>query len=170
MVWILSLARSFHCGVSENSTRLLMISIHNFNSCVRCIVWQYICFTYERCNMSSINKTSTRVVVNVKKKMWPMINFTTTLASAEVLTLGTKFSFFEKLSYVYLGTQKFRVFPRLSFWPRERRESKEKREREKREQEKRERKRERVCVFVWVCGCACEHVFWNLQCYIFCRQ
>ena len=31
----------------------LMIWIHNINSCVRCIGWLYICFTCERCDMSS---------------------------------------------------------------------------------------------------------------------
>ena len=39
----------------------LVISIQNNNSFERCIGWLYICFTCERCNMSSINKKSTRV-------------------------------------------------------------------------------------------------------------
>ena len=47
------------------------ICIHNINSCVRCIGWPYICFTYEGCDMSSINKVSTRVVVTCKWKESP---------------------------------------------------------------------------------------------------
>ena len=43
------------------STHPLLIFIHNLNSCVRCIGWQYICFTGERCYVSSTNKRSIRV-------------------------------------------------------------------------------------------------------------
>ena len=46
----------------------LVICIHNVNSCLRCIDRQYICFTCERCDMSSINKRSTRVVATFKRK------------------------------------------------------------------------------------------------------
>ena len=56
----------FLCRASIKSTLFLMISMHYFNSCVRCIVWLCICFTCERCYMSSINKSSTRVVANLK--------------------------------------------------------------------------------------------------------
>ena len=52
-------------------TLLLVICTHIFNSCVRCIVWLYICFSFERCNMNSINKRSTREVANFnRKKLW----------------------------------------------------------------------------------------------------
>ena len=51
------------------STLFLMICIHNFNSCVRCVVWQYLCFTCESWNMSSINKRSTGVIANFKKSL-----------------------------------------------------------------------------------------------------
>ena len=52
----------------------LVICKHNINSCVRCIDWLFICFTCERCDMSSINKRSTRkkiivVVFNVLPTM-----------------------------------------------------------------------------------------------------
>ena len=50
------------------STLLLVICIHKINSCVRRIGWLYICFTRERCNMSSINKMSTRVVATFLKE------------------------------------------------------------------------------------------------------
>ena len=36
--------------------------------------WLYICFTCGRCNMSSINKTSTRVVANLKKVQLRFLN------------------------------------------------------------------------------------------------
>ena len=49
------------------STLPLVISKHNINSCVRCIGWLYICFTFERFSMSSINKRFTRLVVTFKK-------------------------------------------------------------------------------------------------------
>ena len=45
----------------------LVICIHNINSCGRCIDWLHICFTCVRCDMSSINKRSTRVVATLKK-------------------------------------------------------------------------------------------------------
>ena len=45
----------------------LVICTHNINSCVRCIDCLYIGFTCERCDMSSIKKRSTRVVVTFKK-------------------------------------------------------------------------------------------------------
>ena len=70
MVWILRPARSSRHGVSVKSTLLLMLCIHNFNSCVRCKVWLCICFTSERCNMSSINKRSTRVGAKSKKSIY----------------------------------------------------------------------------------------------------
>ena len=44
------------------STLTHVICIHNSNSCVRCMGWLSICFTHERCNLSWINKRSTRVV------------------------------------------------------------------------------------------------------------
>ena len=58
-VWISAPARNFHRGVSVIPTILVMACIHYFNPCVRCIVWLYICFKWERCNMSSINKRLT---------------------------------------------------------------------------------------------------------------
>ena len=48
-------------------TLLIVICIHNSNSCVRCIGWFYICLTCESCDMSSINKSSTRVMATFKK-------------------------------------------------------------------------------------------------------
>ena len=49
-------------------TLLLVICKHNINSCVRCSIgWLYICFACERCNMSSINKRSTRKVNSFKE-------------------------------------------------------------------------------------------------------
>ena len=44
----------------------LLICICNINSCVRFIGWLYIFFTCERCNTSSTNKRSTRVVATFK--------------------------------------------------------------------------------------------------------
>ena len=65
-VRIWAMARSFHFGVSVKSILLfLMICIHDFSLFVRWIVLHYICFTCERCNMSSINKRSARVVANL---------------------------------------------------------------------------------------------------------
>ena len=43
------------------------ICIYNINSRVRCAGWLYICFTCERCDMSLINKRSTRLVATFKK-------------------------------------------------------------------------------------------------------
>ena len=40
-----------------------VICIHTINSCVTCIGWLFICFTSERCNMSSVNKRSTRATL-----------------------------------------------------------------------------------------------------------
>ena len=51
-------------GITLSQT---LVTIHNFNSCVWCIGWLYICFTCERCDMRSINKRSTRVVATFKK-------------------------------------------------------------------------------------------------------
>ena len=45
----------------------LVICIHNISSCVRCIGWLYICFTCDRCDMSSINKRSNRQPLIIKK-------------------------------------------------------------------------------------------------------
>ena len=39
------------------------------NSCERCIGWLYICFTWERCNMSSTSTRSTKVE-STQKKDW----------------------------------------------------------------------------------------------------
>ena len=47
------------------------ICMHIINSCVRCIGGLYICFTYEGCDLSSINKISTRVVATCKRKESP---------------------------------------------------------------------------------------------------
>ena len=44
------------------STFLLEICVYKINPCVRSIVWLHNCFTCERWNMSSINKSSTRMV------------------------------------------------------------------------------------------------------------
>ena len=55
LVQISAPVRSFHHGVSVKSTLLLMICKHYFNSCVRCAVWLFICFTCMRCTMSLIN-------------------------------------------------------------------------------------------------------------------
>ena len=46
----------------------LVFWIHNINSCVRCIGWLYICFSCDRCAMSSINKRSTRALATFWKK------------------------------------------------------------------------------------------------------
>ena len=51
---------------SLKSALLLVICINNFNSCVRWIGWLFIWFTCERCDTSSINKRSTRVVATLK--------------------------------------------------------------------------------------------------------
>ena len=48
----------------------LVICVHNINSCARCFGWQYICLTCERCDMSSVNKRSTRVGATSKKLNW----------------------------------------------------------------------------------------------------
>ena len=61
-------ARTFHCGVSVNinpsSSKLYAQKlIHLWD-----VLVDYICFTHERCNMSSINKKSTRVVAAFLKK------------------------------------------------------------------------------------------------------
>ena len=45
----------------------LVLCIHNINSCVRCIGWLYIWFTFGKCNMSSTNKMSTSVLACFKK-------------------------------------------------------------------------------------------------------
>ena len=44
-----------------------VICMHDINSCLICIGWLYICFACERCDMSSINKRSTWVVVTFNK-------------------------------------------------------------------------------------------------------
>ena len=52
-------AKTFTVESPRNSTFPLVICMHNINSCVRCIahiVWLYICFACERCDMSSIIK------------------------------------------------------------------------------------------------------------------
>ena len=49
------------------SALLLLICEYNINYYARCIGWLHICFTCERCNMSSINLRSTRMVETLKK-------------------------------------------------------------------------------------------------------
>ena len=78
-------ARSFNQGASIKSTLLLMICICDFNWCVRCIFWLYICFTCDRSNISSINQRSTRVVAKFKKlkamQIFPTVKYSLTLCS-----------------------------------------------------------------------------------------
>ena len=50
-----------------NSTLPLVISIHNINLWDRCIGWLYNRLSCDRCNLSSINKISARVVAILKK-------------------------------------------------------------------------------------------------------
>ena len=64
-------ARILCCGISVKMYLPLVICIQNIDSWVRCIGWLCICFTFERCIMSSINKRSTRVVGTLTKiKKW----------------------------------------------------------------------------------------------------
>ena len=53
-------ARTISCGIS------MRIYPCYFNLCGRCIGWPFTCFSCERCNMSSINKRSNRVLEPLK--------------------------------------------------------------------------------------------------------
>ena len=68
-------ASTFYCGISVKSFLQFVMRIHKINSWVRCIGWLCICFTWERCSMSSINtKRSTRVVATLKRRNYHSCN------------------------------------------------------------------------------------------------
>ena len=56
-------ARTFCCAISIKIYPSLVICIHNI---ISCIGWLHICFTCERCDISSINKRTTKVAAGLK--------------------------------------------------------------------------------------------------------
>ena len=50
-----------------------LIFLHDINSCARCISWLSICFTCKRCDISSKNRRSTKVVATYGKKLCPVL-------------------------------------------------------------------------------------------------
>ena len=61
-------AKTLHCGISVEMypSSYDLYTQHQFMR--EMYWWLYICFTWERCDMSSINKRSTRVVATFKKE------------------------------------------------------------------------------------------------------
>ena len=61
--------------------------IYNINSRVRCFGWLFICFTWERCDMSSKIKRSTRLVATFKnrKDKDPKTNLTQDVESVHLV-------------------------------------------------------------------------------------
>ena len=69
----LKLNKGINLGITNHEENCPGLKNHIFNSCVRCIDWLYICFTCVRCDISSINKRSTRVVATFKNHICDVI-------------------------------------------------------------------------------------------------
>ena len=73
--WLFTVESPLKC------TLPLVICMHNINSCVRPIGWLDICFTCERCYMTSLNKRSTFL----KKGYWRnFLQFSTRTRAAQL--------------------------------------------------------------------------------------